>query len=360
MCPIEKCAFLKTNQIKSIVKRIVSVDMETPASNVSSSSEASVCNKPPRTHANSPKPNLDEDDLTIDGKPFFYTSESIGANVRDFVDQLKNDEHIAIQPLPLRDEDHFRAWALRERARFQGKASDQDDADDKATTDSYMTGIGGTNQKKSRFNPKNVIRHITGYMYGPFTCPPSPDGIMRNENKFGIPTSMTDRAHRFEKNQTIQEAVLRRARLDSLGFKQPPDKEDSSDDNESLMNVKKLALVRTPYFTVPTIRVDQVKRTKRFRNKFLRNDRLKRINLLLRDDKNDSQDKGDSSVMAEQNREATHRRKQSVVAKFMKLMARNKTRPDDRDRDPEKSKYYGLINDKFVESRNKCEPVTVV
>lgn len=332
--------------------------MATPGLSDTSSSLTSPNNEltVPKTSINSPKPSTADGDLSIDGKPFFYTPHSIDAKVRDFVERINRDEHISVDPLPLRDEDHFRAWALRERARFQGKESGREVAGETESADSYVTGVAGATQKKSRFNPKNVIRNITGYMYGPFTRPPSPDGQMSKSNKFGIPTTMTERAKRFEKRQSIQDAVVRRARLDSLGFEQPPDKEDSSDDNESLMNVKKLALIRTPYFTVPTIRIDKVKRTKQFRNKFLRKDRLKRINLLMRDEKDDSHKMNMSTVDEEEQRQVTHRRKQSVVAKFIKLVARNITRPDDRDRDPEKEKYYELINSKFIESRNKCEP----
>lgn len=338
--------------------------MATAASGDSSSSMLSQNSTLPLPKTSAiPSPKADtktEADLSVDGKPFYYTSDSIGSKVRDFVDRLNRDENIVKEPLPLREEDHFRAWALRERDRFLGKTSDKDNTGEKESTDSYVTGITGATRKPSRFNPKNVIRKITGYMYGPFTRPPSPDGQMQNTNKFGIPTSMTDRANRFEKNQTIQDAVLRRARLDNLGFKQPPDKEDSSDDNESLLNVKKLALVRTPYFTVPTIRIDKVKRTKQFRNKYLRKDRLKRINLLMRDEKEDTHERSSSKRDADEHRQAKHRREQSVVAKFMHLMARNKTRPVDRDRDPEKEKYYELINRKFVESKNKCEPIAPV
>lgn len=355
----------QSKQIQSIVKNISSVDMATIAAE-SSSSNASKCDairsQPTAPQSPCPEDLNDGGDQVIDGHPFFYTADSIGAKVRDFIDRLNSDEQIAVDPLPLRDEDHFRAWALRERARFQGTASDQGDAAEQATTESYMTGAGGATRKKGRrFNAKNVIRHITGYMYGPFTRPPSPDGVMQKENKFGIPTTMTDRAKRCEKTQTIQEDELRRARMDSLGFKQPPDKDDSSDDEDaSVLNVKKLALVRTPYFTVPTIRIDKVKRAKQFRNRFLSKDRLKRINLLLRDDKDPNQQRRKSQQQVEQQRLVTERRKQSVAAKFMQLLARKKTRPDDRDRDPEKEKYYELIQKKFVESRTKCEPEELV
>lgn len=47
--------------------------------------------------------------------------------------------------------------------------------------------------------------------------------------------------------------------------------------NESVQN----ALIRTPYFLVPIVRIRQVRQKERFRNKFLQKERLNRINLLL-------------------------------------------------------------------------------
>lgn len=199
-----------------------------------------------------------------------------------------------------------------------------------------------------RFSHKNVIKHLSGYMYGPFTRPPSPDQLTLDGDKFGIPLSMTDRAKRYYKKKNIQDNVLRRMRLSHMGFEQPPSKDESSDDNESTQNVKKLALIRTPYFILPTIKISQVKRKDRFRNKYLKKDRLKRINLLM------DENKSRSSVRGKMTDEQFIQQKQSIFAKFFQLTGR-KPKPVEPARNPEKEKYYNIIKTKYQESRKQLD-----
>lgn len=100
-------------------------------------------------------------------------------------------------------------------------------------------------------------------------------------DRFGIPFSMIAKAHRHHRNKTVQENVLRRVRLSHMCFNQPPLSENSSAD-DSMQNVKRLALVRTPYFLIPTIRNKNASRNAGFQNRYLQKERLRRINLFFR------------------------------------------------------------------------------
>lgn len=97
-------------------------------------------------------------------------------------------------------------------------------------------------------------------------------------DRLGIPISMIDKARRQQQKRRLQENILRKVRLTHMGWRQPPSDEDNSDD-ESIQNAKKIALLRTPYFLVPIIKIS--KRKERMRNQYLQKDRLLRINILL-------------------------------------------------------------------------------
>lgn len=104
-------------------------------------------------------------------------------------------------------------------------------------------------------------------------------------DRFGIPITMMNKANKKQDKKKFEKVILKKVRLTHIGYNQPPSKDDSSD-NDSIQNVKKLALIRTPYFLIPTIKINKIRRKDRFRNEYLRNDRLNRINVLLYEKRN--------------------------------------------------------------------------
>lgn len=368
-CPPKRSG-VSRNTMPAIVKDVASADMI--ASSISQVDTGSTLST---GHAVNPVdpvslavPATDSD--TVDGQPFYYSPKAINERVRNYLEDTTKNDIYADTTLPVSDEQNFRRWAMKLRASTNNHASDQhsdadSDLEDRKTErspaaalDSYRTeGASSSQSARARVklnahcNPASIIRKITGYMYGPFTRPPTPDRLTKNENKFGIPKSMTDRVERCEQRDAVQSEVLRRQRTEKMGMHQPPVSDDSDDENESTLNVKHLALLRTPYFVVPTIRMDRVKRMQRYCNKYLRGDRLKRINLLLRDD---NRLKKETKEMQE---ERTERRTQNVLAKFAKLRNRKKKVPKDLSgRDPEKAEYFKIIDTCYEENRTKFEP----
>lgn len=293
------------------------------------------------------------EETTIDGRPFYYGHDKITQRVRDFLNKTAADDP-KVDPIPTRDDEIFREWAKGERKKYKDgyrggiAESDSTESVKSESVHSIRMKLQTPRRQTRRFSHKNVIKHLSGYMYGPFTRPPSPDPLTQDGNKFGIPLSMTDRATRYYKKKKIQDNVLRRMRLSHMGFEQPPSKDESSDDNESTQNVKKLALIRTPYFILPTIKISQVKRKDRFRNKYLKKDRLKRINLLM------GENNSRSSVRGKMTDEQFIQQKQSIFAKFFQLTAR-KPKPIEPIRDPEKEKYFNIIKTKYEESRKQAD-----
>ncbi|KAG4073557.1 hypothetical protein HA402_000781 [Bradysia odoriphaga] len=248
---------------------------------------------------------------------------------------------------------------LRKERAGSSIVSDSKDSN-RSSNKTVITGSRYSKKNLLKVGHKNIVKHISGYMFGPFAKTPTPDKLTKEGDKFGIPKTMTDRAKRCHKKQKIQHDVLRRVRLSHMGFVQPPSKDESSDDNESVQEVKKLALVRTPYFIIPTIRISQVKRKDRFRNKFLRGDRLKRINLLM-GDRSKSRSKQSSSNVVETDEDIAER-KRMMFAKFFQLIGKkdgkgkdaikvDKTKTDGID----KTNYLKLIRENYLRNRDKYE-----
>ncbi|XP_031623082.1 uncharacterized protein LOC116340628 [Contarinia nasturtii] len=104
--------------------------------------------------------------------------------------------------------------------------------------------------------------------------------VYHSVDRYGIPFTMINKAKKYQEKMDIQKNILKKVRRAHMGCNQPPSNDDSSD-GDSVQNVKRLALVRTPYFLLPTIKRNCVRRKERFRNKYLRNSRLNRINCLL-------------------------------------------------------------------------------
>lgn len=310
--------------------------------------------------------NLTEQHL-VDGRPLYYSDEQIVRNVRSFMSKTAQDDP-KVPPILPYDEEVFREWAETERARYKsgyrGGIAESDESEAPSESDGYLSlRLTPRLKRKPIRRNQNVIKHLSGYMYGPFTRPPTPDSLTKVGNKFGIPHSMIERARRYYRKCRIQNNVLRRVRLSHMGFEQPPSsKDESSDDNESVKNVKRLALVRTPYFILPTVRISQVRRKDRFRSKFLKKDRLKRVNLLL----GDSNRAGGlltagsgASARGRMTDEEYIQQKRSVFAKFFQLTARKQKAVVQPPRRADKAEYYNLIRQQYEKAKKACEAAEV-
>lgn len=264
----------------------------------------------------------------------------------------------------------FKVWAQDERAKF--KAKDMPAAKKPPPTESEVSSIGSATpsasltgrRRKTRRRQQRKQKGTTGHMFGPLQKPIGPDKLTVHSDKFGVPMTMINRVRKAHKKRKIRESVLRKVRFAHMGYIQPPDRDESSD-NESLENVKKLALIRTPYFVIPTIKISQVKKKDRFRNKYLKKDRLKRINLLLSDRRtsaerrdhspysSDQVDESDDDLEAGEGDAIGMTKKHEFFAKFFQLSTKKKS---ELKRAPEKEKYYELILNKYEEHRQQCEP----
>lgn len=306
----------------------------------------------------------------IDGVPFNARRRQIRMQVdeivRSFAAQkrvLSNDEGV----LPS-EAGTFREWMSQKQqnqkfpsASIKDRTIDEQERN--SETSSLRSSIGRSIDKKKKMRGAherrpNALNRLVGYMNGPF---PREKPNRFSCDRFGIPFSMIDRAKKEHEKRYIQGNVLRRVRLSHMGYRQPPSKDDSSD-NESIQNVKRLALLRTPYFLVPTIKISQVRKKERIRNKYLRKDRLNRINLLLFDRKKKSMEKelladeGDvdgsgSPTTDDDTLKVT--KKHHYFAKFFQLGPKKKIAPKS---DPMKAKYCKIILDKFEEHRALCDP----
>lgn len=300
------------------------------------------------------------DQCLIDGKPFYINKQQIQEKVKEILNEsidksLDTTEYISDAPT-------FRDWARQQREKHLRKETLVSQAEKGSESSSSAKSLTTSSKKlnRRRKRKKKIFRHLGGFMYGPFTKPEKPNELAKS-NKFGITFTMINRAKQESHKRKIQDDVLRRVRLSHMGYNQPPDKEESSD-SESLQNVKRLALLRTPYFMVPTIKISQVKRKDRLRNKFLKKDRLNRINLLLNErfiksDKQSDADATDSSNQEESDDKIKVTKKHEFFAKFFQLSTKSKLALK---RDPVKEKYYKLILDKFEKQKRLCEPKTEV
>lgn len=348
--------------VKSVVRQVTSADfIATPSSsNVSDSSENI---KLMRTKPPQPEPT---EDNTIDGVPFYYPKDDIKSLLSDFIARTVDKDDTRLPQIESNELD-FRKWATnmrdklrRERAGSSNVSESKDSA--RSSNKTVITGSRYSKKNLRKVGHKNIVKHISGYMFGPFAKTPTPDKLTKEGDKFGIPKTMTDRAKRYHKKQKIQHNVLRRVRLSHMGFVQPPSKDESSDDNESIQEVKKLALVRTPYFIIPTIRISQVKRKDRFRNKFLKGDRLKRVNLLMGDRSKSRSKQGVSNVVTETDEDIAER-KRIMFAKFFQLIGKKDVKGKEIAKEDkstsaagiDKTEYLKLIRENYLKNRDKYE-----
>lgn len=261
----------------------------------------------------------------------------------------------------------FKVWAQDKRAKF--KTKDMPAANQATPIESEVSSISSASpssgrRRKRRRRRQRKQKGTTGHMFGPLQKQIGPDKLTVQSDKFGVPLTMINRVRKAHRKRKIRESVLRKVRFAHMGYIQPPDRDESSD-NESLENVKKLALIRTPYFVIPTIKISQVKKKDRFRNKYLKKDRLKRINLLLSDRRtsaerrdhathsSDQVDESDDDLEPGQSKAIGMTKKHEFFAKFFQLSTKKKS---ELKRAPEKEKYYELILNKYEEHRQQCEP----
>lgn len=185
----------------------------------------------------------------------------------------------------------FRAWAIAEREkRFQAlqQVSYQQIKQEREANEIFPK----IKRPQKIFNASKIrtrkelpgSEHLAGYLYGGFTkVPTTPDITMVNQTKFNVPLTMFSRAHFESKARALSRKKIQNARLDYMKIPQIPS--DSEDSDENFEDIKGLSLIRTPYFTIPTIKSHKVKRTERLKSKHLKGNRLKRINMLLFDRK---------------------------------------------------------------------------
>ncbi|KAJ6643216.1 hypothetical protein Bhyg_08173 [Pseudolycoriella hygida] len=340
--------------IKSVVRQVTSADfIITP-----SSSNASDCSENIKLMKKKVPPCEHTEDNTINGVPFYYPKDGIKSLLNDFLSRTVDKDDMRLPHVESNELD-FRKWAVNMRDEIRkeraGSSTVSNSISDRSSAKTIITGSKYSRKNLSKVGHKNIVKHLSGYMFGPFAKTPTPDELTKDGDKFGIPRTMTERAKRYHKKHKIQHNVLRRVRLSHMGFVQPPSKDESSDDNESVQEVKKLALIRTPYFIIPTIRISQVKKKDRFRNKFLRGDRLKRINLLM-DDRSKSQSKPKNVVETD---EDIAERKRSMFAKFFQLIgkkdAKGRVEQEPKEIGVDKTNYLKLIRENFVKNRDKYE-----
>lgn len=303
---------------------------------------------------------------SIDGVPFRVQQRQVRSQIDEIVRNFAVQASVDAKTNGVMSDERgtFRQW-LSETLETQKCAEPStkdlkvvDDEDRNSELSSARSSIGrarNKSKKPKRRRGRNALNHLMGYMNGPFMRQKPKTS---SDDRFGIPFTMIDRGRKEHEKRDIQANVLRRVRLSHMGYRQPPSKEDSSD-NESVQNVKRLALLRTPYFLMPIVRISQVRKKERIRNKFLRKDRLNRINLLLFDrtrklmdskgqrDVDDGSDAGDDDDGTIQ-----VTKKHEYFAKFFQLRPKKTAK---RVHNPTKTKYYKIIADKFQEHRMKCE-----
>jgi hypothetical protein len=129
-------------------------------------------------------------------------------------------------------------------------------------------------------------QHLGGYLYGGFNDIKVVDKTMENQTKFHVPLSMFSRAEIESKVRAVQKKKVQCARLEYMRIPQIPSDSDDDEGDDNVENIRGLSLVRTPYFRIPSIHTARMRRIDRLKNnKFLKGNRLKRINMLLFDRK---------------------------------------------------------------------------
>lgn len=210
----------------------------------------------------------------------------------DLINQVRDrlDKMFKIPDELLKPRETFTEWAIKERERFKQRRAAKAVKHERTiteilsmdhSTDSDTESVAVSERSRKRVNnkKKDVIQHIAGYMYGEFTKLPRPG---KKATKFGIPLSMLERAKDEAEKQKEKDRKLRRARIAHM--KLPLYFEDeNSEEDDVVETVKALTLIRTPFLRLPKIKTQKKRRRDRLRTKYLKQDRLKRITMLLYD-----------------------------------------------------------------------------
>lgn len=364
--------------IKNIVQHISFSDFKNDRPPPSGSSSSSIVATSASLTRARPESIENADEHLIDGKPFFINQKTIKEHAQRAISKAW-DKNIDIGQVVEADRQfHSRGEMNRRQRGVPVKKKEEPvvvESDSSCSEGRNTIGAGSKSSRRHRkghHRRQHFVKGMSGFMFGPIQKPVGPDPLTVDADKFGVPLTLINRVAKAQRKRRIREGYLRRIRFAHMGYIQPPDRDESSD-NESMENVKKLALLRTPYFVIPTVKISQVRRKDRFRNKFLRKDRLKRINLLLSDRRyrggsdDDSEcddgrdvDGGDDAAgdaSAEEVEKTADMQKQHFFAKFFELDPKKKVASN---RAPEKQKFYELIASKYEEHRKKCEPLEKV
>lgn len=198
-----------------------------------------------------------------------------------------------VKPPPPEEPKNFREWALIEREkRFQAlqQVSYQQIKQEREANEIFpkvkkipKKFFEKAKSKKESDQQFPGAEHLGGYLYGTYPKEIA-DKTIENETKFHVPLSMFKRAEIESKIRASCRNKIQSSRLEYMKIPQiPSDSDDESD--EVLEDGIGLGLIRTPYFRIPTVYAQKKRRIDRLKNKHLKGNRLKRINMLLFDRK---------------------------------------------------------------------------
>jgi len=194
---------------------------------------------------------------------------------------------------PPEEPKNFREWALAEREkRFQAlqQVSYQQIKQEREANEIFpkvkkmpKKFFDKAKDKKESQQQFPGAEHLGGFLYGTYPKVVL-DKTMEKETKFHVPLSMFSRAEVESKIRASCKNKIQGARLEYMKIPQiPSDSDDES--NDVLEDGIGLGLIRTPYFRIPAIYAQKKRRIDRLKNKYLKGNRLKRINMLLFDRK---------------------------------------------------------------------------
>lgn len=201
------------------------------------------------------------------------------------------------RPLAPSEPATFREWALAEREkRFQAlqQVSYQQIKQEREANEIFPRvkkqpkKFFVANKKKDQQQQQLPgAEHLGGYLYGGLSTKDTKliDATMEKQTKFHVPLTMFCRAEVESKVRAICRKKIQSARLDYMRIPQIPSDSEDDDSDDILEDSKGLGLIRTPYFRIPTIFTSRKRRIERLKNKHLKGNRLKRINMLLFDRK---------------------------------------------------------------------------
>lgn len=230
------------------------------------------------------KEELNSDPFRINEKPYLIGKNEIKRKVEEIITNSV-EKSILIESRRLNFGKYFHFWKLQKHFSSMSLSKVHSSTYDRTINDGQMSEEFVKKRlnmmKGSRKKTKNcVIKHKSFLNNSISGSPKKIFPFHSYFDRFGIPNTMMYKARKKQQINKIEKAILKKVRLSYLGYNQPPSKDESSD-NDSIENIKKLALFRTPYFLIPTIKMNGVQRKDRFQNKYLKNYRLNRINVLL-------------------------------------------------------------------------------